>query len=80
MSRVMTHAKLLLDQVGHAGRSIAGFIAQALGTLEQQSVQALPIFQAQTWLAPGPPRFAQPRLAPGADTAAPSGLGLDEPP
>jgi hypothetical protein len=77
MSLVITYAKFLLDQVSHAWAGPQrSFITQPLGTLEQQSVQALPVFLAQTWLAPGPSGFAQPRLALGTILLHPAGHGL----
>ena len=77
MSLVITHAKFLLDQVGHAWAGPQrSFEAQSLGTLEQQSVQALPVFLAQTGLAPGPSGFAQSGLALGTILFHPTGHGL----
>ncbi len=77
MSLVITHTKFLLDQVSHAGAGPQrSFIAQPLRTLEQQSVQALPVFLAQTWLTPGPSGLAQPRLALGTILLHPAGHGL----
>jgi uncharacterized repeat protein (TIGR03803 family) len=77
VSFVIAHAKLLLDQVRHPWASPQrSFIAQPLGTLQQQSVQPPPVLPAQARLATRPPRFPQPRLTLSAILLHPAGYGL----